>query len=337
MVDNHTMIVAVKFTSDGKRLLTESSAGCVVTWDVATQLGKPLLPEAVQGGLAFSQDGRFIAGIARSGGAIRIWDVLGAQKPVEIRRKGPPAVALAFSPDAKTLAVGTDEQRTEIWKLGAKTPCTVLKGGHHGRKPYEHGLRVLRFSPNGVLLATGGDDKSVYVWDLNTARRLATLKGHSEAVYDLAFSPGGEILASAGGEIRLWQIRRTGAIEKLGHFGQGFMCVQFSPDGKLLAAGGGGGSVTVWRFSHRRATQRIALKGHTEWRSGAVVALAFAPNGKLLASGGGDFLAPFSSENKNGDNKAWSDYFKRPGELKLWDLTTHADVTRPKGKAQFGR
>ena len=44
------------------------------------------------------------------------------------------------------------------------------------------------------------------VWDAASGECVATLKGHSEAVYSMAFSPDGSRIASGSGEktVRVW-------------------------------------------------------------------------------------------------------------------------------------
>lgn len=62
------------------------------------------------------------------------------------------------------------------------------------------------FSPDGTTIATGSDDQQIRLWDVRSKRVTKTLEGHSEGVQSLAFSADGTLLASAGGEVKIWQL-----------------------------------------------------------------------------------------------------------------------------------
>ena len=68
--------------------------------------------------------------------------------------------------------------------------------GHTGRSAAW--LQPRRQAP-GLAAA---DDKTVKVWDAQTGQELLTLKGHTEAVTSVAFSPDGKRLVSAGARTR---------------------------------------------------------------------------------------------------------------------------------------
>ena len=74
-----------------------------------------------------------------------------------------------------------------------------------------------------------------------------TLKGHSHAVFSVAFSPNGKTLASAAGKtIKLWDVtsgKNTATLK--GHTNLVFS-VAFSPDGKTLASGSLDESIKLW-------------------------------------------------------------------------------------------
>ena len=73
-----------------------------------------------------------------------------------------------------------------------------------------------------------------------------TLKGHTDGVNSVAFSPDGKMLASAGLSITLWDVA-TGKEQATlkGHRGL-VNCVAYSPDGKTLASGGEDKTIKLW-------------------------------------------------------------------------------------------
>jgi eukaryotic-like serine/threonine-protein kinase len=147
-----------------------------------------------------------------------------------------------------------------------------------------------------------------YYWQRLLDTALATLEGHTDRIWSVAFSPNGRRLASASEDktIRLWDVAREREPLILHHQERVFG-VAFSPDGKSLASAGEDGRVITWDTASGQMV--VTLAGHRGW----VWSVAFSPDGKWLASGGQDGMVVI-----------WDLASKRPS----WSLKGHHGIVR---------
>ena len=147
----------------------------------------------------------------------------------------------------------------------------------------------LAFSPaRAYLLASGSWDRTVRIWDVsdnNNLRHVSTLRGHTDRVWSVAWSPDGRTLASGSrdGTVRLWNPNNGINFAVLRGHTEGVSSVAWSPDGRILASGSADDTIRLWN-PDTHGTLRV-LRGHTS----DVVSLAFHPDGQTLASGGWDW------------------------------------------------
>jgi WD40 repeat protein len=215
--------------------------------------------------------------------------------------------AFAISPDATTIAIGSNDGSLQLWSLRAGNQISTLTG-HTDR------INALAFTADGTNLASSSRDKSIRLWDVRTGTQLLTLTKHinsgKELEYDtkggimlpsaafvnnLVFSPDGRTLASASelGTIWLWELNTGSLLTTLIEHEAGTdersvgwdnkIGLAFSPNSTLLASGGMDGQVIISEISDNPSP--LILKGRHGWR---VKVLVFTPDGKHLVSGSRD-------------------------------------------------
>ncbi|HYH84876.1 MAG TPA: WD40 repeat domain-containing protein [Pyrinomonadaceae bacterium] len=200
----------------------------------------------------------------------------------------------AFFPDGTKLITAGDDGVARLWNLRTGTLLGTLAAS-------DETVTGVTVSFDGRFIATCADDDNapvVKIWDARTLRLIRTLKGHSEGLYELAFSPRGYLLASGGRDktIMLWNAATGRLLSTLEGHTDSVTSLAFTNDGARLASASAADDKTVrlWDVRTRKLLRTFA--GHDDW----VTSVAFSPGGNVLAS---------ASRDKN---------------IILWDATTGA-------------
>ena len=191
--------------------------------------------------------------------------------------------------------VEAEQQRTEKqkgiaeWRLYCNEIALASREWREGNPGYagevlDHTQASLRGWEYRYLLALFG-------------RSQTTLKGHTDAILSVAFSPDGQRIASGSMDksLKVWDAETAQVSLTLDGHGEYVTSVAFGPLGKHIVSGGYDGTLKMWDvesgeevFSHR---------GHTE----SINSIVFSRDGERIVTGASDKM------------------------IKVWD----ADVFRP--------
>ena len=206
------LLRALAMSPDGNLLAGGGEASAITLWDVPGAEAKGKLAEHQDwvNALAFSPDSKLLAS-ADNQGKVLLWDVPAQKKirdltpttvpPPKVPPDPVPVDALAFSPDGKTLAVGSNNGLIQLVNVADGKLQKALPG-------HTSSVTGLAFHPSGILLVSSSKDRTLRLWNPATGQALKTLDGHEAWVEGVVFTTQGTRLASVSADqtVRLWDL-----------------------------------------------------------------------------------------------------------------------------------
>ena len=219
-----------------------------------------------------------------------------------------------------------------------------------GRARYVANVRqaatyISKFQPRNAvdllmrqLPEPGEDDLREFSWHhllqrCHTERH--TLVGHRGEVYFVAYSPRGDLLASAGkdGTVRLWNTTTSQQVRAIRASLREVNVAAFSPDGKTLATVDDDGKLKLWETATGHpGLERIAHKGDAVMAQftadGKTIITAGRTDGfaKIWDSGTGEILGSFAAQGAilSMDGSILATLSE--AEVKLWSVKSQTPI-----------
>ena len=152
-------VSSVRFSPDGRRLLTAASDGTARTFAVRSGRQLAAMPPHTDGvsRAAWSADGRKVV-TASDDDTSRLWDPGSGGQVQILRGHTAPVEAAQFHPDGDYVLTAGADGLAQVFETRTASPLTELRG-------HRNGAVAAAFSPDGRAVLTAGEDGTARVWD----------------------------------------------------------------------------------------------------------------------------------------------------------------------------
>ncbi len=273
-------IKSAAFSPDDTIFATTGDDGLIHTWDAATGAAVEVYTDKDLP-LAGTKPG--------SGVPPEFWNFTTEWKLV--RTIGTPTAdsvltdrvtALDFSPDGKTLAVGSGEPsrsgQIKLFDLATGEEKLTIK------EPHSDTVNCLAFSPDGKQLASCAADRFVKLWNLADGKLVRSFEGHTHHVLGVAWRPDGRVLVSSGADmvLKVWDARSGDQLRTVqNQFTKEVTSVSFVADDLIVACGG---DAKVRFINSTNGNNQRDFPGTSEY----MYSVAASGDGKTILAGGLD-------------------------------------------------
>jgi WD40 repeat protein len=286
ILKQHPVVVwALSYSPDGRILASGSGDKTVCLWNAKNGQCLNVLKGHTDSiwSVCFSPNGQLLAS-SSADHMIRLWDVQSGECLKVLSDHTGVVWSVSFSPDGKLLASASWDHTIRLWYVQDRDEfdhrfgeCFKVLHGHTNL------VTGVRFNPvkltilqkgedsdrlcleAGQLLVSGSSDLTIRLWDVQQGNCLGILRGHTDSLRALSFSPDGQVLASGGSDstIRLWDIQQQRCLKVLLGHSSLIEAIAFEPTSQVLVSGSLDQTIRYWDIKQGQCLK--TLRGHANW------------------------------------------------------------------------
>ncbi|KAJ8068086.1 hypothetical protein OCU04_003660 [Sclerotinia nivalis] len=317
----------VRWTPEGRRLLTASSSGEFTLWNGAGFNFETIMQahDVAIRALSYSHSDDWLIS-ADHDGVIKYWQPNFNNVKV-IQGHDDPIRDLAFSPNDSKFVTASDDSTLKIFDFAGGVEESTLSG--HGWD-----AKSVDWHPTKGLLVSGSKDHLVKLWDPRTGRCLTTLHGHKNTITKTVFEPvRGYCLATSARDqtARVFDLRMMRDVCLLKGHEKDISTLAWHPiHPSLLSTGGADGSLFHYLLDEPNnppgtepsiapydspdpttTPAQTIYPAHklTYAHEFAIWSLDWHPLGHILASGSNDRITRFWTRVRPGDTDTFKDRY----------------------------
>ncbi|XP_053168906.1 bromodomain and WD repeat-containing protein 1 isoform X2 [Hemicordylus capensis] len=217
-----------------------------------------------------------------------------------LHRGRPPEMPVNCGRPPNLVEINYVKQLTGCTRSSSSFPGNMYQHTKMHRRILGHlsAVYCVAFDRTGHRIFTGSDDCLVKIWSTHSGRLLATLRGHSAEISDMAVNYENTLIAAGSCDkiIRVWCLRTCAPIAVLqGHTGS-ITSLQFSPlvkdSMRYMASTGADGTICFWQWDTNSVKfNNRPLKFTEKPRPGVqMLCSSFSVGGMFLATGSTDHV-----------------------------------------------
>ena len=320
-------INVVKWTPEGRRLLTGSTSGEFTLWNGMGFNFETIMQahEAAIRAVEYTSTDDWLLSADQTG-VVKYWQT-NFNNVKEIQAHTEAVRGLSIAPTDTKFVTCADDTTLKIWDFASSTEESTLTG--HGWE-----VKSVDWHPHKGLLVSGSKDHQVKFWDPRTGRCLTTLHGHKNPISKTMFEPvQGNMLATCARDhtARIFDLRMMRDVLLLKGHEKDIITMAWHPMHKnLLSTGGVDGSIHHYLLDEQNPPPGIApsispydaadsqnAPSQTIYPAHSlqyahdftVWTMDWHPLGHILASGSNDRVTRFWTRPRPGDTNYVNDRY----------------------------